>query len=94
MRSSGDFKSKLRHAEDVVRQSSIISDTDLFAILGVGFNKFYMIKRALKNNSEFLYNNGIFSIRRPDEMRNIREMPIDYWAELEPEELKREQRPV
>jgi phage antirepressor YoqD-like protein len=59
-----DFKPKLNKARDLIRTNGIISETDLYALLEIGYNKFYMIKKALKMDREFVYQNGFFSLRQ------------------------------
>jgi hypothetical protein len=59
----GDFKAQLSRAKELIRINGIIHETQLYATLEVGYNKFYMIKKALKLDPEIIYHNGYFSLR-------------------------------
>jgi len=59
----GEFKYKLSRAKEIIYGNGVVAETDLYAALEVGYNKFYMIKKALKLDPEILYHNGYFSVR-------------------------------
>jgi len=55
----------------------MIEEARLFILLDCGYNMFYMIKKALKHDEEFGYEDGLFFLRRFAPQRTLDEVIED-----------------
>jgi hypothetical protein len=60
---ASSIRDDVQLAKSIVKQKGVVSEAELFMLMQVGINKFYWIKRILKEDPELVFNNGYFTVR-------------------------------
>jgi hypothetical protein len=58
-----NIKNDLDYAKRLISSRGIISEAELYLLLEVGVNKFYLIKRILKEDPNYVVKNGYISLK-------------------------------